>query len=420
MQFAKLSRVLTLGLALGTLMYGCGSGSTTAPASIRVVNLIGLNANSSNSSSDAVTLTLNSTAYTMTAAPQAGSGYASVTPGTYGGGLETYNDPSISSSSFPLGLATNQTYTVLAYPRATSTGGKALYPFELVDNMPTPAAGQINFSIANASPDAGAVDVYLIQRASGTAAPADACAGTLPGVTFPSVQPSTYQQSAYLPFNVNDSTGNAYGFDVCVTAAGNTATQLLSLTSLAMTQGNSYVLALTSSQGGVLVNAALVPQTNPTTITLLQNNQMRFRVLAAMSGADASSTVNVSVSAGTASSSLNGLTPGNYSNYVAVLPSANATSATVTVTGTSTTAPSPQTFTFTPGGDYTILVYDTAAGTSAFTVLTDDNHSDASKARVRLINGVDTAAAGVSAYFGGLVGPSDVLLGGATVSSSSE
>jgi hypothetical protein len=417
MHFVKKPLVLASAAALASLLTACGSGTTTAPASLRVVNLVP--ATSTNATADTVSLTMamntTSTAvnYSLTAAPGVASTYTQVDPGSFGGTLAVGNDPAIASTAFPLGVATNQIYTILAYPRTTNTGGTQLYPFQLIDNMPIPASGQFNLSVANASPDAGAVDIYVLERTTSTT-PASACAENLTAPAFSSVQPSTYAQSAYLPYNINTTSGTAITYDICVTAAGNPLDTRLSVLNLAPSSGVSYVFAVTSAAGGVLANAALVPQTSPATITSYTNNQFRVRVLSALSGADAQNAALTTLTFGTGASATTVTVPalgaGNYSGYTTIVPPSGVTSAAVAVTGATTVASIAKTLSFSPGADYTILVYDNA-GTATATILTDDNHTDATKARVRLVNAIDPATNGVSAYFGGQVGPSDIALG---------
>lgn len=402
MRFAKKPLLCAVGAILASFMTACGSGSSPAlPANIRVANLTPPTA--TNSSLDTITLTLNSTAYAVAAAPSTASGYAAVDAGTYVGAVES-NDPAVASYTFPgLGLGTNQYYTILAYARQG-----ALYPFELVDNVVVPAVGQAQLSIANASPDAGALDIYLFQHTS--ASPADPCTNSLISPTFASVQG---QQSSALPFTVS-ANNVAITYDVCVTAASTPTDPRLSIggaNSLQMASTGIYTLALTSGAGGTLVNGAMVAQGPGGTVTTIANPNFRVRLLSALGNASPAPVVSVTTSLGI--TPLPNVYAGNESSYIAMPFGAAATQPTVTVTVSGTAVPVtlPAGFAFSTGSDYTILVYGTAPISA--TVLTDDNHYIASKASVRLINAADPGT-GLTMYVNGHVEAQDVALGTAS------
>jgi hypothetical protein len=363
-------------VAIAALLAACGSGnSTVLPSNVRVVNLLALTA--SNSSTDAITLTLNTNAYGVSTAPQSASGYIQVTPSTYTAEVQTVGDLNITSAPYlGLGLATNQYYTVFAYSRAG-----ALYPFVLVDNVGTPATGVAQLTIANASPDVGAVDVYLTPHTSSS--PTDACSANLVTPAFASVQG---QQTSAIPFTVLSSTATQITYDVCVTAAGSPTDPRLSLTGangLTMASGTNYVLALTTSSGGALLDGALIPQTNPATITLLSNPQFRIRAISASTTVANPAVVTVG------STSLPGIYPSVWTPYTPVTLGASQPTVSVSIGGTVLPLTLPAGFAFTEGSDYTVLVYTTGAGDTA-TLLTDDNRYVLGKAKVRLINGGDT------------------------------
>ena len=65
---------------------------------------------------------------------------------------------------------------------------------------------------------------------------------------------------------------------------------------------------------------------------------------------------------------------------------------------------------FAAGGDYTILVYGTAAAPQAV-VLTDVNQVTTNFASVRVVNAAVTAPTGLTLFINGSLGPSGVLYG---------
>jgi hypothetical protein len=403
MRFAKKSLVFAVGATLASIMTACGSGNgTVLPANIRVANLTPLT--STNSTLDTVTLTLNSTTYAVAAAPSAASGYVAVDPGTYVGAVES-NDPTVSAFTFPgLGLGTNQYYSILAYPREGT-----LYPFELIDNVVVPAVGQAQLTVANASPDAGPLDVYMFQHSS--ASPADPCTNTLTNATFPGLQG---QQSSPLPFPVLDANNNPITYDVCVTAASTPTDPRLSIggaNTLSMHSTGIYALALTSGAGGTLVNGAVIVQGPGGTVTTIANPNFRVRLLVALGSASPAPAVTVTTSLGT--TTLPNVYSGNASNYQALSFGATSVQPTVAVTvaGTSVPVTLPAGFAFSTGADYTILVYGSAP--LAATVLVDDNHYIASKASVRLVNAADPGV-GLTMYVNGHPEAEDITLGTAS------
>ena len=410
MRIAKKSLLFVAGAIVASLLSSCHGGSNSVqPANIRVVDLV-----NSTSASDDVILTLNATAYTVEAQAGNNSGgsntsdYVEVTPSTYTGAVVTNGDSAISGATIPgLGLATGQYYTVFAYPREG-----VLYPFTLIDNVPAPATGEFELSVANASPDAGAVDVYLIDRTSSTA-PSDACSeissSTQPN--FPSVQGQQTSPQAFTP-------GSPAYYDVCVTGASNQSDPRLSITGLNVAANTVYMLALTSASSGTLVNAALIPQTNPATSTLYSNPQFRVRVLTALSstGSFAGDAAEVTVTTSQNSTAVNTvlapITSGNASPYSAIALSTGTTAnPTIAVTvGSSTLSTS---YAFASGGDYTILVYE-SSGALAVNVLTDNNHYISGKASVRLVNAADASSIGTTMYINNVADVDAITLGNAS------
>jgi hypothetical protein len=379
MRISRKTLLCAGGAALVALLAACGSGSSSVlPSNVRIANLLPLQANPpSGTNPDQITLTLNTNAYGVSTAPQSASGYLQVTPSTYTAEVQTYSDTSITSAPYlGLGLATNQYYTVFAYSRAGT-----LQPYVVVDNVGIPAAGIAQLTIANASPDVGAVDVYLTLH-TGTS-PADACTSSnLVTPAFASVQG---QQTSAIPFTVTSSAGAQLTYDVCVTAAGAPTDPRLAYSGLTMASATNYVLALTTSSGGALLDAAIIPQTNPAgTIALLHNANFRIRAISA-STASAAAVVTAN---GTA---LPGIYSSEWTPYIAVPVGTAAASLSVSIGGGAAITVTPPTGGFAEGADYTVLVYTGSGGDTA-TLIADDNRYTAGKAKVRVLNGGDPAA----------------------------
>lgn len=383
MRFAKKQLLCAAGAIIASVLTACGSGSTTTPSNVRLVNLIP--ATSSNATLDTVLLALDSTAYGVSAAPATASAYVQVTPATYDGALEV-NDPSIAPDTFPgLGLATNQYYSVLAYSRSG-----VLYPFELIDDIPAAPAGEVELSVANASPDVGAVDVYLAQHSSSS--PANPCANVVLGsATFQNVQG---QQTIPVALSVLNSSNTAITYDVCVMEAQSVTDPRFSVTGVSMASTGVYTLALTSSTGGTLVDAALIQEGTGGTVKIFPSSNFRIRVLSALSGnGNVPPTVSVTTSLGT--TTLPPAYTGEFPTYTSIGLGATATTppaVSVTVGALAPIAASlPSGGTFAPGADYTVLVYGPASA-PVTTIFVDNNHYLANKAAVRLINAADPAS----------------------------
>src|SRR5215831_7844368 len=156
------SALLLAMFAAALVSFGCGkknnsTTAATAPSGLRLANGVGtasLTMNAAGTSDTTVTLNSGSIA-----AGTAGS-YTSVAPQTYTVGVGA-NDGSLISSTQSLALTTNVNTTVLAFPR-----DGAINTFVLTDNHVAPASGFASLTVANASSDAGSLDVYLVAHSA--------------------------------------------------------------------------------------------------------------------------------------------------------------------------------------------------------------------------------------------------------------
>jgi hypothetical protein len=369
--------LLCAGAAVAvSLLTACGSGSgTTTPANIRIVNDTAFTA----------TLYLNGSASSPATATHSSSTYAAVTPSTY-----TLNVASSNGSAGPastVGLGTAQNYTALAYQR-----GSVVYSAVYADNQSAPSAGYASLDVANVSQDAGPLDVYVVSP------PSTDLTGLSP--TFASVQGlSTASTFAAAPTT----------YAIIVTGSGNPTDVRLTLLDQKFVSSQPYTLALTSTTGGALVDAALVPQgINVPASSFIASNQSRVRLLSALPTAAPGTEVTASV--GTSSSGAVALQP-DYApspTPYQLVPAGSSIQTLTVVGGGAVTLPAG--VTFSAGGDYTILVYGTVAA-PLVSVLADSNLIIANRASVRMINAAVTGNAGVTLFVNGSLTSSGVLYG---------
>jgi len=368
-----LGSVLALAAAI---LAACGSGSNTVvPAGIRMVN----------DTSAALVLNLNGAGTISSVAADSSSGYLSVTPGTYTQSVSG-SSTSVASSANTVGLGTGQNYTTLAYPR-----NNVIYSATYTDNQAVPLAGFSSLNIANVSVDAGPVDVYLVSH------PFTSLTGLSP--SFQSVQGLS---TAVTLASTNTSATPAINYDIVVTAAGKPTDVRLTLSGPNFASAQQYTLALTGTPGGALVNSVLIPQGIAVPATaFVPTTLARVRVL---SGLPVGNSIQVLATVGSTT-----LAPDyapSPTHYQLVAAGSAITALTV---GGAPLATLPTT-TFAAGGDYTILVYGTAAAPQAV-VLTDVNQVTTNFASVRVVNAAVTAPTGLTLFINGSLGPSGVLYG---------
>jgi len=364
----------TVGAIVASLLTACGhSSNNTAPADVRLVN----------TAPTPVTMTLNG-GYPLTGiATDSASGYAQVPAGTYTVSVSSTNG-SLNPSSQTAALGTNEGYTTIAYAR-----GNSVYSSTITDNLAVPAVGFSTLDVANVSPDAGPLDVYLLP----------------PGTTSltPSFSPNFIGVSYQAQSTATTFTSGSW--NVIVTGTGNQSDVRLSLTgangtgAIALTSQFVGNLALTDTPGGTLVNAVVIQQGQQNVVGY-PNAQSRLRL---MSSVATTSAVILTTSGGTV---IGPTYAPSQSGYI-VVP-AGETIATVTVAGTAITAPAGV---LAAGNDYSVLVYTNTVPASVATLFTDSNQLNIRSASVRVINGAVTPADGVSVSYGGLPIANTITLG---------
>jgi Domain of unknown function (DUF4397) len=335
--------MVAVACSAALLQVACGGGTDRTKAQVRLVN----------ASYDYKSLELGVDGQIVQS--QVGYGgtasYTAIDPGK---ASSTISQPGSAAAllSFTPAVGKDKYFTLLAY----GTLG-ALKQLLLDENSSAADDNKTQLQVVNAAPDAGSLDIYLTGSNDSLAPSVATVSGAALGV--PSI------------LNVTSGT-----WRLRVTLAGNKTDLRLDLPALSLASKQVATLVLTPGKGGVLVNALLLSQQS--NITQLDNVQARVRVAAGVSNGGA---VTAQVGGLAALNNTNSPAVGNY----ALVP-AGAQSAAVTVNG-ATLAPNP--FTLVAGADYTLLVRgSTAAALSSW--IEDDNRlpSDATQAKLRLVNGV--------------------------------
>jgi hypothetical protein len=326
---------------------GKGNNANNTPASIRLVNA---------TTSTPTSVVFNGTAYLSGVPASSASAYANITGGTYtmsvvatDGGLSTFNAQSIS-------FGAGDFYTSVAYQR---NGG--LQSITFPDNQATPATGFTALRVANASTDPGALDIYL------TAVGATLTTGVSPTLSFVG--------GGSLTTSLSIVSGT---YQIIVTGFGNQSDVRLVIPSVPLASQQILTMVLTTTPGGALVNGVLVVQ--GLAPSFYPNTNARMRLVAGIPG---TGTTNSSVGATVGADTIPAIQSPTVGQYMLVPSGTVAFGVTVggvAVPGLTTIGPAA-------GGDYTILVYGTAAAPSV-ALLTDDNQATAvsGDSNLRLVN----------------------------------
>jgi hypothetical protein len=357
-------------VALVVLIAACGSSNNnSSKASMRLVNA---------TSGATLTVSLNGTAQFSNVPALNASGYATINPATYT--ITVTSSGSLTSSTQTFGLASAQTYSLLAYDR-----NGALFTAFVTENETAPASGYGVLALANLSPDSGAVDVYVV-------APGASITGLTP--TFQNVQNGASAVATTL---------SAANYDIVATGVGNPADVRFQASSVAVGSGQIESLALTSTPGGALVNGVFLIQAGAVRFSPATN--ARVRIVSALPTAG-SSQVAATVG-GTALPAVFSPNPGRYT-----LVAGGTSTYSVSVSGTAVTGLPAATFA--TGGDSTILVYG-AAATPSVSVFTDNNQVPLSgQVNLRLVNAGVNVAGGLTLYDNGVQVASSVAYGTAS------
>lgn len=343
-------RVATIVLAAALAACSSGGGDDDSPAQVRLLNVspgyesLDLYVDDDNDDDDGKTRTLEAVGY------EAVSEYAQVDSGTYtlefrrngvSGALKT-----VSAQNLP----DEARVTYVAY------GSSGRFAVQSIDeDIDEPDAGDTYVRVLNAAEAVGSLNVYFTEES----------------VSLDNVSPD------FASIGSGTARLDSGTYRLRVTGADDSDDVRLDVPEVTLESGKVVSLIFTSTQGGVLVNALLLPQTGD--LTMLRNTKARIRGAVGISSG-AMTTMRV----GGATLFSNATAGAIGSNYVQV--DAGAVAITMTVDGTPVSTPSQ---TLAAGGDYTLLAWNDAAGVQT-TLISDDNRLPAASgnAKLRLINGM--------------------------------
>jgi len=258
---------------------------------------------------------------------------------------------------FSPALGNDRWLSVLAYGPAG-----ALRALALDDNRGEPDAGRAVLRVVNGAFDAGAVDVYLTAESEGLDTAVALQAGAAYGTAgdWQTVASGTWR--------------------LRITAAGSKTDVRLDVRGIELTSRAITTLVLSSSPGGVLVDALLLAQRGA--VVARANAQARVRVAALLtdSAAVSASLGGVDIASGVGSPAVG--------EYVRV--AAGVATPAIRVNGATISAPL---LAFEAGRDYTLLLAGTPAAPRVVRLL-DDNSlpRDSARARLRLVNALADGA----------------------------
>jgi len=268
----------------------------------------------------------------------------------------TSNNVQSSLKSINENLAKNTHRTYVAYGNSGKFG-----TLEILEDQDAPSSSYTKVQLLDAALDAGSVDVYLTD-------PSVAITNSSP--TFSSVAGGSIASAGFV--TVNSGT-----YRIRVTAAGSqTDIRLDSVTGITFSSQEILSIVVTGTSGGVLVNAAVIPQQG--TQTIVTNPYSRVRAAAGIpSGSNLTANLGGTNLLGSAAAN-------TVSNYTLV--TAGTQTLNLTLSGTALPASSQ---TLTAGDDYTVLVLNgTGVSGTTTTLIADDNRfpSTSTYAKVKLVN----------------------------------
>lgn len=331
---------------------GCDSGGGSGRAQLRLVNLspgytsLDLYANAGDDDTDRQRIA--GVAYDTV------SSYTELESGSYN---VKFKRNGVSSTLHTLSgrqLADDTHQTLVAFG---STGHFAA--LSLSDDVTAPDSGRATLQVLNVA-EAGTLDVYLTESSVSL----DDATPTVANVTAGSAGTTTTIDSGE--------------YRLRVTGASDSDDIRLDIPTITLDSRQVVSLILSATQGGVLVDALLLPQQG--SLTKLANTKARVRGAVGI----ANGTV-VTMRVGDVGV-LNSAAVGVVGNYTQV--DAGSAAVSLGVNGVGVSVPNQ---TLVAGGDYTLLVWSNADGTQT-TLIGDDNRlpTASGKAKLRVMNGLST------------------------------
>lgn len=339
----------------GLLLSACGGGSGGGDdnsANLRLLNASRGYAN--------LALTVNDKSVNSDVAYGTVGAYASVSSDTTTSQVQTTGIGTTVANLAPT-LAQGSNNTMISYGWAG-----AVHTSMLQEDQDAAATGKAKLLVMNLAPDAGALDVYL----------------SVPG--------DSLDNEVALASNIAGgyssgfSSINSGSYRLRISSAGKKSEIRLDIPSLTLASTGVATLVVTATQGGMLVNAILLPQKG--TATSYLNDEVRARVISSFGdGARVSAQLN-------GNTLMSGTVAPAIGEYQSSKAGSGALSISVNNVAMSLSAPSLK-----AGGDYTLLVWGDSAAPQ-LTVLNDENGLAATSGAVkmRLVNAVTNLNSGLT------------------------
>ena len=348
----KLKFLLPAFVLAAALLSGCGGlGKSSNSGSVRLVN--------ATADYSALDLYATDSKAISNVASYAGSSFVSV-----GSGNQTFKLTQVGSTTSVFQVASSVTkdvnYSLVAY-----TTNNSLQMLTVTENETTPVSGNGQIRVFNTSAEVGSVDVYVVATGADLTTATPIASGVSSSSGFVDVAKGTYR--------------------IVVTATQDKTDIRLDIPSFTLADQQVVNLVLTKTPGGVLANGLAVVQAGD--VTPYKNTSARMRLVADVA------------SSGVATVAVNGVTLGSGMTSPAVngaysLVTAGSLSIAATINGSTVSVPGGATAA--AGDDITLLVMGSASSPN-FVVIHDDNTLAASGySKVRLLNGINGATAGLT------------------------
>ena len=354
------SLLISLVLLAAATLNGCGGGGgNSKKAQIRLLNVstgyqsLDVYTNNENDDDDDDVQQLSAIGYGTV------SDYASFDSDTYSVKFKRAGVSATLSALSSQKLTDESHYTFVAYG---STGNFGAVP--IAEDQADADGGKSRVAVYNVA-EAGSIDVYITEESVDL----DDASPNISGITSGGGGTSATLDSGT--------------YRIRITGSGDIADIRLDVSGVELTSKQVSSLILTATQGGVLVNALLLPQQG--TATTYLNTKARVRGAVGISNG---TTVTATLGGVSILKNLSSGVIGNKYEQV----TAGSLAVGLGVDGTAVTVPAQ---TLVAGGDYTFLVWTDSSGATTTSLITDDNRlpTTSGKVKIRLLNGMSALGA---------------------------